>query len=74
MLGIDARERMKTHLLMGFVRDEGELIATFGGARLVKTSDNKLELIGGSQEDRRAAREWCSLFLRKDCLQARADP
>jgi hypothetical protein len=58
-------------LMPGSGRDERELIATFGGARLVKTLDNKLELIGGSPEDRRAANEWCSLFLRESPLPAK---
>jgi hypothetical protein len=44
-------------------RNEGELIAGFGQARLVKTLDCKYELRGGSHEDRLAAREWISLFM-----------
>jgi len=48
---------------LNWTRDEGELIATFGGARLIKYLDGKIELHGGSAEDRRAAREWCSLFM-----------
>ena len=44
-------------------RDEGELVAGFGQARLVKTLDSKYELRGGSQEDRFAAREWISMFF-----------
>jgi hypothetical protein len=54
---------------MGHGRDEGEIIATFGDARIVKTLDKKLhkrlELVGGSPDDRRAAHEWCWLFLRE---------
>ena len=66
MSGIKSCAHMKTILLLsGIERDKGELIATFGDARIVKRSaDNKLELVGGSQEDRRAALEWCSLFLK----------
>jgi hypothetical protein len=44
-------------------RNEGEVIATFGQAKLVKTPDFKYELRGGSLEDRLAAREWISLFF-----------
>ena len=44
------------------MRNEGELIARFGGARLVKHLDGKLELIGGSPEDRAAAHKWLSQF------------
>ena len=65
--------RMKMNRLLGFVRDEGDLIATFCDAQLVKKSDNKIELIGGSQDDRRALLEWGSLFLRECRLDARPD-
>lgn len=40
-----------------------ETLATFGRARLVRHLNGKIELLGGSPADRRAAREWCSLFL-----------
>lgn len=55
--------RMKLHPSTWFTRDEGETIAVFGDARLVKKLDGKLELRGGSPGDRSAAKEWCSLFL-----------
>jgi hypothetical protein len=42
---------------------EGEVVALFGDAQLIKTLDCKFELHGGSREDRLAAREWISLFL-----------
>ena len=38
------------------------ILATFGTARLVRKSDGKHELIGGTADDHAAAREWCSLF------------
>ena len=41
---------------------QGEVIASWGEAKLVKTQDGKLELRGGSKEDRGEAREWISLF------------
>ena len=44
-------------------KDEGELIASWGEARLINYLDGKLVLKGGSKEDRIAAREWISLFL-----------
>ena len=43
-------------------RDEDEVIANFGEARLIKFLDGKCELRGGSKEDRAAAREWIALF------------
>ena len=43
-------------------RDEGELIASWGEARLIKYLGGKVELKGGTKEDRLAAQEWMSLF------------
>jgi hypothetical protein len=40
----------------------GETIAIFGAARLIKTLDGKIELIGGTADDHAAARGWCTLF------------
>ena len=37
-------------------------IARFGPARLVRRQDGRHELIGGTEEHRAAAHEWCSLF------------
>ncbi len=54
---------MKLNRLTWLTRDEGETLAVFGDARLVKHLDGKFKLSGGSPDDRRAAREWCSLFL-----------
>ena len=44
-------------------KDEGELIASWGEARLINYLDGKLVLKGVSKADRIAAREWISLFL-----------
>ena len=44
-------------------KDEGETIAAFGQARLVKFLDGKLRLVGGSRDDQTAAKEWISLFF-----------
>ena len=43
-------------------KDEGELIASWGEAQLIKYLDGKTELRGGSDQDRAEAREWMSLF------------
>ncbi len=60
---------MKTTRLLEFLqRNDGELIAGFGEARLVKCLDGRIKLLGGSPEDRAAAREWCSLFLHEAIL------
>ena len=42
--------------------DEGEVIAAFGQAKLVKYLDGKCELRCGSGEDLAAAKEWISMF------------
>jgi hypothetical protein len=44
-------------------KDEGEVMASWGEAQLIKYLDGKLVLKGGSKEDRIAAREWISMFL-----------
>jgi len=46
-----------------FTGEEGEVLAHFGQARLVKKLDGKLELVGGTDEDRTEAREWISMFF-----------
>jgi hypothetical protein len=43
-------------------KDEGEVMASWGEARLIKYLDGKTELRGGSDQDRAEAREWMSLF------------
>jgi hypothetical protein len=57
---IDAMKR-KSEYYPPF-KDEGEVMASWGEARLIKYLDGKLVLKGGSKEDRIAAREWISLF------------
>jgi hypothetical protein len=42
---------------------EGELITSFGEARLLSFSDGKLVLKGGSKEDRAEAQKWMSTFM-----------
>jgi hypothetical protein len=54
---------MKWNLLVWWYRHGAETLATFGTARLIKNSTGKIELCGGTFEDRVAAREWASLFL-----------
>ena len=43
-------------------KDEGEVVAGWGEAQLIRYLDRKTELRGGSKEDRLAAQEWISLF------------
>lgn len=49
-------------------RDEGQEIAGFGAARLMKFLDGRYELHGGSNEDRTEAKEWISLFCHEIVL------
>ncbi|MEI6391999.1 MAG: hypothetical protein WCT12_12945 [Verrucomicrobiota bacterium] len=44
-------------------KDEGELIASWGDARLIKFLNGKWELRGGSENDLAEVKEWISLFL-----------
>ncbi len=43
-------------------KDEGEMVAAWGEAQLIRFLDGRSELRGGSKEDRLAAQEWISLF------------
>ena len=43
-------------------RDEGEVVAGWGEAQLIKYLDGKTELRGGSEQERAEAREWMMLF------------
>jgi hypothetical protein len=44
-------------------KDEGEVMASWGEAQLIKYLNGRTELRGGSKEDRIAVREWISMFL-----------
>ena len=49
-------------------KDEGEVVASWGEAQLIRYLDGKLELKGGSKADRLAAHEWISLFWHEAML------
>jgi len=53
---------VRFHISLTAFRVGQQIIAAFGTARLVKNSDGRHELIGGTANDHAAAREWCSLF------------
>src|ERR1035441_1944727 len=44
------------------LKDEGELIASWGQAQLIRYLDGKTELRGGSDQERAKAKQWMSLF------------
>jgi hypothetical protein len=48
--------------LFPLFKDEGEVVAGWGEAQLIKYLDGKVVLKGGTKEDRLAAHEWISLF------------
>ena len=48
---------------------EGEVTALFGETRLMRYLDGRLELVGGSEADRIAARQRIAFFLRKAVVQ-----
>lgn len=52
---------MKLRFFLSF-KDEGEFIAGWGEAQLIKYLHGRVELTGGTKEDRLAAHEWVSLF------------
>lgn len=62
---------MKLKQLWKSWADEGEVIARFGGATLIRSRDGKWQLRGGSRSDRLAAQEWISLFLHEAVVQIR---
>jgi hypothetical protein len=45
------------------IRNRRNTIAIFGNAQLIRDVGGRVTLEGGTTDDRRAALEWCSLFL-----------
>ena len=54
-------------------KDEVELIAGWGEAELIRYLDGKVELRGGTKEDRSAAHEWISLFWHEAAVGVPSD-
>ena len=46
-------------------KDEGEVVAGFGDAQLIRFLDGKMELRGGSNDDHTGAQEWMSMFCQE---------
>lgn len=53
---------MNIKRLFSMVDGNETVVATFGHARLIRHSNGRHELVGGSRAEHSAAREWCSLF------------
>ena len=45
------------------------LVATFGGAKLVRTVRGRFELRGGTSRDLIEAREWAAMFMPEVTMQ-----
>lgn len=60
--------------LLGMRRIEaaGEVVASFGDARLVRLQDGSYDLIGGTENDHIAAQEWVGLFLHEAVISTRS--
>ena len=59
---------MKLKQLVESICLQTKTVARFGKARLIKNSSGRFHLIGGTTEDRLAAKEWASLFLHEAVL------
>lgn len=63
-------DRMKLrHIWTGLKRTEGEVIACFGRARLIRKANSHFEVQGGSAEDHTEAKQWVSLFLHEAAVR-----
>jgi hypothetical protein len=60
---------MKLKQLIESIRSQTRTVAHFGTARLIKTANGRFHLIGGTIEDRLAAKEWASFFLHEAVLR-----
>ena len=55
-------------------KDEGEVVASWGQAQLIRFLDGKTELRGGSDQDRAEAREWLSVFWHEAVVRDASGP
>lgn len=55
-------DRMK-HNWLNAERDREEVMATFGGAQIIKYLDGKLEIKGGTEGEKAQAHAWMKQFL-----------
>lgn len=62
---------MKLKQLIESIVLQTKTVARFGTARLIKVSSGRFYLIGGTAEERLAAKEWASLFLHEAVLTDR---
>jgi hypothetical protein len=62
---------MKLKQLIESIMQETKIVARFGTARLIQMPSGRFLLVGGTTEERLAAREWASLFLHEAVLSDR---
>ena len=65
---------MKINGMARLPRNEGEIVASFGAADLIRHGDGRWELRGGSPADHAAAREWSSHFQHEAVFPSAALP
>ena len=51
-------------------RDEGELIAVHGPAKLLKRGINEYELVGGTEADGAKLKEWIPNFMKGEKVRS----
>jgi hypothetical protein len=61
--------RMLKRIGKMFAANTEKVIASFGDAKLLADYDGRLEIRGGSKDDRLAAMEWISLFMHEAVLR-----
>jgi len=59
---------MKLTQLIEAVMQQTKTVARFGTARLIQAPSGRFQLVGGTTEERLAAREWASMFLHEAVL------
>jgi hypothetical protein len=50
--------------------ERGDAVAQFGNSLLIRQTDGKYRLAGGSRSDHAEAREWTSMFLHEAVLDS----
>lgn len=61
---------MKLSKWTKWFESDGEVVARFGAAKLIRRRNGTWRLEGGSREDRRSAVEWISLFAHEAVVAA----
>jgi hypothetical protein len=54
---------MRNELLGHAIRPQETLIASFGGAQILKHLNGKLEIRGGTEDEKAQAHDWMRRFL-----------